>query len=206
MTPAERQRRYRDANVTRSKAMTKSEREELGRLVRQRERVLKTMAKQRSAELLAEFERQMAQRYHYDQDQTWNAAHQAAREAVDAAREQVEARCAELGIPKQFAPNLQVYWWDRGENAVKERRGELRKVATSRIAALEKAAIVEIERQSLQAQIKLAEHMLSSEAAQEFLASMPTVEELMPPLELQSIESMLKREQTWLPGRDRLPE
>ena len=45
--------------------MTKSEREDLQRLVRQRERALKSAAKQRSAELLAEFENQLAAEYSY---------------------------------------------------------------------------------------------------------------------------------------------
>jgi hypothetical protein len=40
-------------------AMTRDERENLQRLVRQREKVLKSAAKQRSAELIADFENQM---------------------------------------------------------------------------------------------------------------------------------------------------
>ena len=39
--------------------MNKSEREDLLRLIRQREKVLKSAARQRSAELLADFENQM---------------------------------------------------------------------------------------------------------------------------------------------------
>jgi hypothetical protein len=39
--------------------MTRHERDDLQRLVRQREKVLKSAAKQRSAELLADFENQM---------------------------------------------------------------------------------------------------------------------------------------------------
>jgi hypothetical protein len=42
-------------------AMLKSEREDLQRLVRQREKVLKSAARQRSVDLLADFENQMGQ-------------------------------------------------------------------------------------------------------------------------------------------------
>jgi hypothetical protein len=51
--------------------MTKGEREDLQRLVRQREKVLKSAAKQRSADLLADFENQMGQEYSFDQDEVW---------------------------------------------------------------------------------------------------------------------------------------
>ena len=90
MTPAERQRRHRD--IVTEKPMTKSEREDLARLIRNRERVMKSAASQRSAELLAEFEQQMASIYHYDQDAVWKAAHDAAALAVEAAQETIQAR------------------------------------------------------------------------------------------------------------------
>jgi hypothetical protein len=66
MTAAERQRRHRGVNLEASPApMSKSEREDLQRLVRHREKVLKTAASQRSAELIADFEQQLASIYSY---------------------------------------------------------------------------------------------------------------------------------------------
>ena len=47
MTPAERQRRHRD--IVTQTPMTKAEREDLQRLIRNREKVMKTAAAQRSA-------------------------------------------------------------------------------------------------------------------------------------------------------------
>jgi hypothetical protein len=47
--------------------MTRAEREDLQRLVRQREKVLRSGVKQRSAELLADFENQMGSEYSFDQ-------------------------------------------------------------------------------------------------------------------------------------------
>jgi len=55
-------------------AITKSEREDLQRLVRQREKVLKSAAAQRSAELIADFENQMGQEFAFDDDEVWKAA------------------------------------------------------------------------------------------------------------------------------------
>ena len=76
MTPAERQRRHRD--IVTAKPMTKSEREDLAKLIRNREKVMKSAARERSAELLAEFEQQMASVYSYDQDEVWKSATEAA--------------------------------------------------------------------------------------------------------------------------------
>lgn len=83
MTAAERQRRHRGVNLEASPApMSKSEREDLLRLVRQREKVLKTAASQRSAELMADFEQQLTSIYSYDQDEVWRSARNAAEEEV----------------------------------------------------------------------------------------------------------------------------
>jgi hypothetical protein len=190
MTGAERQRRHRD--IVTQKPMTKSEREDLARLIRNREKVMKTAAGQRSAELLAEFEQQLASIYSYDQDEVWRQAVEAANAAVQDAEQKIVARCAELGIPARFAPSIRSYWNGRGENAVKERRGELRAVAKSRIAAIEKAACTKIEMACLEAQAQVIAHGLTSAAAIQFFDEMPTVEVLMPSLEMTSVEEMLQ--------------
>jgi len=115
MTPAERQRRHRD--IVTAKPMTKSEREDLAKLIKNRERVLKAAAAQRSAELLAEFEQQMASIYHYDEDRIWEQASTAAQAAVDAAQKVIDERCAELGIPARFAPGISLSWHGRSPNS-----------------------------------------------------------------------------------------
>jgi hypothetical protein len=163
--------------------MTKSEREDLQRLIRQREKVMKSAAKQRSSELLADFESQMAAEYRFDDDSVWAAAAKAAQAEVARAQERVAERCRELGIPKQFAPSLSLAWRHRGyDNALAARRAELRRVAQQQIASLEQAAIVEIERSSVTAQTQLALSGLSSEAALAFVSTLPDVESLMPGL------------------------
>lgn len=171
-------------------AMTSAERSDLLKVVRQRERVAKAGAAQRAAELLADFEQQLARRYSFDEDDVWRAAYQAAREAVDEAQRKVAARCEELGIPGQFAPEIfGPSWTMRGENAVTSRRVELRRVASTRLAALEKAAKAAIERRSLEVQERLIVGGLASAEARGFLDSIPAVESLMPPLQLAELEA-----------------
>ncbi|CAN7550512.1 hypothetical protein [Pararhizobium sp. LjRoot238] len=163
--------------------MSKGEREDLQRLIRQREKVQKSAAKARSTELLADFENQMAAEYRFDDDAVWATATKAASAEVAKAQERVEARCRELGIPKQFAPSLSLGWRHRGYgNALAERRAELRRVAQAQVAALEQKAIVMIEQASVEMQTEIAVAGLTSETARGFVERLPTVESLMPAL------------------------
>ena len=54
-----------------STTMTKSEREDLQRLIRQREKVQKSAGKLRSRELLADFENQLSAEFSFDDDAIW---------------------------------------------------------------------------------------------------------------------------------------
>ena len=71
--------------------MTKGERDDLQRLVRQREKVLKSNAKLRSKELLADFENEMAAEYAFDDDSVWAQAAKAAEAEVAKAQKRVAA-------------------------------------------------------------------------------------------------------------------
>jgi hypothetical protein len=163
--------------------MTKGEREDLQRLIRQRGKVLKSAAKQRSADLIADFENQMGQEYRFDQDEVWAKAMEVADREVRKARKQVEARCRELGIPERFAPSLSLHWHHRGyDNQIAKRRQELRLMAETQIEAIEQKAIVQIELSCLEAQTKIATAGLTSEAAQQFVEKLPAIDTLMPAL------------------------
>lgn len=172
-------------------SMTRSEIANLERLIRKQERVLKAATDQRAAELKADFEAQISAVYHYDDDATWRQARRLAKEGADAAQEQVAKRCEELGIPREFAPNIDLYWCSRGENVVKDRRNELRRKADAEIAASKQAARTQIEVWSLRAQTDLASQTLSSDAAKTFLEKMPTTEELMPKLEYREVQALV---------------
>jgi hypothetical protein len=164
-------------------AMTKGEREDLQRLVRQREKVLKSTAKQRSAELLADFENQMGSEFAFDDDATWAQAYKEAKIEVEKAQRTVARRCRELGIPDRFAPDLEMRWRHRGyDNLVDKRKAELRKMATTRIAAIEQKAITDIELGCLKAQEQIALAGLTTDAARSFIEALPSIETLMPAL------------------------
>jgi hypothetical protein len=167
--------------------MTKGEREDLHRLIRQREKVMKSAAKHRSAELLDDFENQMGQQFSFDQDEVWKQATKVAEREVEKAQRLLAARCRELGIPEHFAPSLDLHWFSRGENAVKGRRQELRKMAETRIEAIERKAITDIELSCLQAQERIAIAGLSSDAAKLFIKQLPDIQTLMPRLSLTEI-------------------
>ena len=188
MSPAERQRRYRQG--AKSSAMTRAERTDLGALIRRREKLLKTAAKQRAVELMADFERQISTIFSYDDDGTWETAFASAERAVEDAEAVIAEQCRKLGIPPEFAPSLSLGWYGRGENAVSHRRTELRRVAKTEIDAMEARAKTEIERVSVEQQTALISDGLTSAAAQEFLEQMPTAENLMPVLDMGQIKAL----------------
>src|SRR5436189_347705 len=109
-----------------SEKMTKTERSELGQLIRKRERVLKSQATERAALMLANFDAQSARIYSFDDDEVWEKATQEAQKIVAESNAKIKTRCRELGIPSEFAPSLDLEWYDRGQNAVASRRTELR--------------------------------------------------------------------------------
>src|SRR5262249_20222955 len=70
---------------------------------------------------------------------------------------------------------------------VRERRTELRKMAQTQIAALERKALTQIEMSCLSAQEQLAVAGLTSGAARQFVEQLPKIETLMPQLSFQEI-------------------
>ena len=173
--------------------MTYRESRELADHVKRLATVGKAQAVMRSAELLADFEEQLAAVYGWDQQDVWREAAKAVIEAVKAANEAIRQRSRELGIPDEFAPRMHTYWSDRGENATKERRAELRKVATTRIAALEKAAKATIEARSVATQGRLLEGRLTSAEAKAAMAELLSPADLMPALDMGEVRKQLGR-------------
>jgi hypothetical protein len=182
--------------------MTKGERVELGQLIRKREKVMKSYAEERAAKMLAEFDAQSAQIYSFDQDETWKQSTEAAGKVVAKANKEIAARCKELGIPAEFAPSLEFGWRERGQNAVASRRAELRRMATSRIKSIQAETFTKIERMSLTAQTEVIANGLESDTARQFLDNMPSLESLMPSLDVAEIkrlqeEKHKERAQVW---------
>jgi hypothetical protein len=181
--------------------MTKSERSELGQLIRKREKVMKSFASERAAKMLADFDEQSATLYSFDQDEVWKESTTRAQQVVEKANAEIAARCQELGIPKEFAPSLDFGWAERGQNQVAGRRAELRRAAASRIKSIEAETITKIERLSLVAQTEVIANGLESAAARTFLEKMPSLESMMPSLDVAELKRTLEEEKN---GRRRL--
>jgi hypothetical protein len=177
--------------MTDKKQMTKGEREDLIRLVKQREKVAKTAAEQRSAAMLADFERQVSAAHKFNDDEVWNAATAAAVDAAKKVNAEIEAKATELGIPPEFQPKLQFSWEKRGKAEYNQRRDDLRRLAKAEIDAMEKVARVQIESQSVSAQTEIIANGLSSADAIAFLQQLPAIESMMPALDITTIQAKL---------------
>src|SRR5262249_60213510 len=81
-----------------------------------------------------------------------------------------------------------LHWRHRGyDNSVELCRRELRRMAESKVQAIEQKAITEIELSCLEAQTRLALAGLTSEGARGFLERLPGIEGLMPKLSFAGI-------------------
>jgi hypothetical protein len=168
-------------------AMTERERTSICVILRRREKLQKTAAAKRAADLLADAERQLSAQFSFDDDATWKKAYEVAEAGVREAQRAVAARCQELGIPKQFSPGLDIHWHERGENACKHRRRELRQLAQARIEAMQRAAVLQIETRSVELQEQVMAGGFTSEAAHKFLDALPTPDSLMPPVDVRQL-------------------
>jgi hypothetical protein len=167
--------------------MTKRDRDDLLVIARQREKLAKATADARAAEMRAEFERQLSAKYSFDQTETWRRAYQRAEAVVKQAQQEIAEESKKLGIPAQFAPELHISWYGRGENASKERRTELRALANARITAITKDFKHHIEARFVEIRERLITGSLESEEARTFLESMPKASDLMPLLSIEDV-------------------
>lgn len=175
--------------MTEAREMTKGEREELKRLARERARVAKNDAKSRTADLMADFEHQITREYDFSNDDTWNLIVEKAQEALVEANDGIQERCAELGIPEQYRPALTFHWRNHGPGfEVERRKADIRRVAKTRLEAMERSAIAEIDRATLEVQTQLVRAGMTSDSAIGFLDAMPSVTALMPALDIHQLE------------------
>lgn len=170
------------------KPMTKTEREELKLLARERARVAKHDAQRRTADLKAMVEVQIADAYSYNNDETWNEVVKATREIVARAQTEVGEACENIGVPAGMQPMLTFDWQSRGPFQVAGAQQNLRRLANKRIEAQERAAIAEIDRAALEIQTNLVRAGLTSDTALDFLSAMPSVADLMPAVTLDELE------------------
>lgn len=108
------------------KPMTKAERQELAKLVRLRAKIAKDEIDQRATRLLADVETQLAASYPANHE-AWAEITERAEKSIIAADAEIAHRCRALRIPENFRPRIALSWYGRGENAMGDRRAELRK-------------------------------------------------------------------------------
>jgi hypothetical protein len=167
--------------------MNRVEREALIGLSRKQARLAKAEAVQREKVLRAEVEDLLAAEFQA-QDELWAEAVAIANEAATKANELIVARCADLGISAKHAPMLGLRWQNRSDSFIDgERRGELRKLAQAKLAALTETAKTMIDGKQLETETALIAGSLETEEAAAFLAAMPTAQDLMPSLGLDDL-------------------
>lgn len=148
--------------------MTNKERSELQQLARARARVAKQQVKQRQAQLLAQVEQELSERYAANHE-AWAHITNEAEAMVREADEKIAAICRELGVREEFRPHLNLSWWSRGENADNQRRTELRKRAQTAIAAQAEQAKYEIDRQAVEVQTQTGRRRVDNRGGTELL-------------------------------------
>jgi hypothetical protein len=166
--------------------MTQAERTELAKVVRLRAKVAKDEVCHQEALLLADVEAQLSAKYSVS-DEAWADLTGQAAAVVAAADAEIAKRCLAMGIREEFRPRLVAQWYGRGENALKERRAELRKAAQTKIAAMGKAAKIKIDHRVAHLLTQLAAGALESAEARAFLESMPSIDEMMPRITLPTL-------------------
>jgi len=176
------------------RSLSRHETHDLGMIIKDRAKVLKAHIEAEKTKVLADFERQIAAVYTFDQDEIWKTATEKAIEVVKEAQETIAKRCEELGIPKTFAPSLHASWSGRGENALKDRRTELRRVAKASVDAMAARAVVKVEQDSLDLRTQVVAMGLLSDDAKTFLNTLKPVEEVMHRLDFTEVEKTLQIE------------
>lgn len=176
-----------------SDEMTKAERLELAKIVRQRGKLSKDDVDTQKATILADAEAALSRKFD-EQDAAWSELTADARRYMAEVQEKLTARCEALGIPVEFRPSYGLAWFSRGSNADPRRRAELRTAVKAQAEASARAAKLAIDRQCVQIQEQIMVGGFESTAAREFIESLPTAEELMPALRLPELGAGTARE------------
>ena len=167
--------------MTEQTPMSRAERLELGKIVRQRAKLAKDDVEARKRAILADAEAALAREFERE-DAAWAEFVKEGEQVVAEMNAKIQAICEEKGIQKKFRPHLGTYWLSRGENAIPRRRAELRKVVQTQAEASAREAKLEIDRQAVEIQERIAVGGFESDEARSFLETLPTPEALMPAL------------------------
>lgn len=168
--------------------ITKGERSELRSLIRQQFKVLRAEVLQRQAELDAEVEAGITEKY-ADVDKAWADAefliYEAAREANRKANDVMRGLLADEWKAEKVIVGVVM-----PQKPTRE-RGVLRFEAQKKINAKIQSAILALDRQEADLLTKLAVGGLESDEARQFIDQIPTVSQLVPAVRLLELEAAL---------------
>jgi hypothetical protein len=176
---------------TSARRMSKTEQRNLERLGKLNKDGAILAQKERTKTALAEFEMRLASQFSFDQREAWADLMASAKTHAAEMDRRLAEDCRRLGIPENFRPSIHVSWYERGENASKDRRTELRRVAVTRLAALEATAIARIEDGYRRFQTAVLSTGIDSDEARQLLAGLPTAEQLLPDVDYRSVTQAL---------------
>lgn len=169
--------------------MTKTERTELQRLVRQRFKLLREEVRGRQAEMTAEIDHAVVVK-HQDRDEGRMEVQRTVSEIVDKTNADIAAAMTVAGYEKVGAgqgwvATPRLTWGDDG-------RHEQRRALVSDLEAKVKAAHLRLDREEVDLLQSLAIGALESDEAREFLGRIPTVAELVPASRMEALEATFR--------------
>jgi hypothetical protein len=162
-------------------ALSKGDRDAVLVIIRRNGKVARSEIDRLEAAETAQMETLLSTRFSHE-DAAWGDLLRDLQERVAAVNEQIKAEAVARGWPASFAPSAPLGWYDRGENRDPERRAELRRTGRAIIASRKATRIAKLERAQVAAETVVLLGSLSSEAAQQAVASIPTADELLPAL------------------------
>lgn len=162
--------------------MTRKDRDQLAQVAKMRARVAKSSIEQREMVLKSQVEDELKGMFDVEDELAKKAAGVAVAEAQRADKD-LQERLAEYEIPEHLRPHLVAEMIENQmmgkRRSIAQRRMELSNIANSRIRALGAQAKVEIDRQCADTVTSLITGGLDGAAAQRYLDSMPTIDQLM---------------------------
>lgn len=165
--------------------ITKAERAELRSIVKQQFKVLRSEVVQRQAEMMADLEGQIGDRY-ADEDKAWSDAAHLAHEAVMEANRKVNDAFRDLTGEAHVE---RMYVGAHLPEKPIRHRLVIRREASQRLEAHVKGALLRLDRQEADLLRSLAVGALESEEAHGFLSAIPSVSELVPAARLAELEA-----------------
>ena len=184
-----------------AKKLSRQEAHDIGMIIRDRAKVLRTHAEEQAAAYRLEAEEQIAELFQWADNDIFRKASEIGGEVISGATELIAKKCEALGIPTEFAPGLALDWTNRGANAINKRKEELRRAARLKIDAMLKASITQIDQEALEHRTKVVQNSALSAEAAAFIDSFKPIEEKMKQLSIDEIEKAVEDQK--LTGRER---